>query len=166
MRQSFLLGLGLCAVTLVAGCENAGSSSVDRALESVNAVDEANLSDIMLTVADPNEAVTYFARSTKEKPDRLDLKRGLALSLVRAKRYDEAVGAWRKVVKHEDSTNDDMVDLADALIRKSDWQEADKTLDQIPPTHETFKRYRLEAMVADSDKEWKRPIAFMKSPWA
>ena len=29
-----------------------------------------------------------------------------------------------------------------------------------PPTHETYDRYRLEAIVADSNKEWKRADSF------
>ena len=43
----------------------------------------------------------------------------------------------------------DAIELADALIRSGDWAKAEKTLNQVPPTHETFKRYRLEALVAD-----------------
>ena len=33
-------------------------------------------------------------------------------------------------------------------------------LNSIPPTHETFARYRLEAMVADSKEQWKRADSF------
>ncbi|SHG56739.1 tetratricopeptide repeat protein [Cognatishimia maritima] len=160
MRQSILLGLTLSAAVAVAGCQKAGDAEVDRALESVNAIDGADLSDLMLTVADPNEGVTYFQRTLAENPDRIDLQRGLAISYVRAKRYTEAVGAWGKVVKHPESTLDDQVDLADAQIRTGDWEKANATLDAIPPTHETFKRYRLEAVVADSAKEWKKADSF------
>ncbi len=163
MRHTFLLSLGLSAALAVAGCQKAGDSDVDRALETVNAIDEANLSDIMLTVADPNEAVAYFNRSVGEKPDRLDLQRGLAMSLIRAKRNEEAVAAWRRVIKHRDATNDDRVDLADALIRTGKWDDADKELDAIPPTHESFKRYRLEAVVADSAKDWKKADSFYET---
>ena len=53
-----------------------------------------------------------------------------------------------------------MVDLADALIRNGDWDGAKEALDKVPPTHETFKRYRLEAMVADANQEWKRADSF------
>jgi tetratricopeptide (TPR) repeat protein len=38
--------------------------------------------------------------------------------------------------------------------------EAKATLDAIPPTHETFERYRLEAMVADSRRDWTRADSF------
>lgn len=160
MRHSIFVSMTLAATVALAGRQKAGDAEVDRALEAVNAIDGADLSNLMLNAADPNEGVAYFKRSVGEFPDRIDLQRGLAVSLVRARSYDEAVPAWRKVVKHPESTLDDQVDLADALIRIDEWDEADETLDAIPPTHESFKRYRLEAIVADSDKEWKKADSF------
>ena len=38
-------------------------AEVERALRGVNVIDENNLNDIMLTSADPNEAVAYFQRT-------------------------------------------------------------------------------------------------------
>lgn len=55
---------------------------------------------------------------------------------------------------------EDKVSLADALIRTGDWKGAKAALDSVPPTHETYRRYRLEAMVADANKEWKRADSF------
>ncbi len=37
---------------------------------------------------------------------------------------------------------------------------AKATLNSVPPTHETFDRYRLEAMIADSEKNWKKADSF------
>lgn len=163
MRHPFLVILCLAGATAITGCATNDEEAVERALRDVNAVDESNLSDVMLTVADPNEAVSYFQRTLKEDPDRLDLQRGLAVSLVRAKRFTEAVPAWQKVVKHKEATNVDRVDLADAQIRAGEWEDAEKTLDSIPPTHETFKRYRLEAMIADSNKEWNKADSYYET---
>jgi Tfp pilus assembly protein PilF len=114
----------------------------------------------MLTVADPNEAVSYFQRSLGQDPDRIDFRRGLALSLIRAKRVTEGVGAWNRVVEHEDATNSDKTNLADALIRAGQWERAEETLNSIPPTHETFERYKLEAIIADYNKDWKKADSF------
>ena len=58
------------------------------------------------------------------------------------------------------ATNEDRVEYADALIRANRWDDAEAQLDRIPPTHETFKRYRLEAMIADSNKEWSKADSF------
>ena len=163
MRHPFLGTIGVAGLALLGACANTGDESVERAIQNVNAVDEANLSDIMLTVADPNEGIAYFQRTLGDNPDRIDLQRGLAISFVRAKRYSEAVPAWSRVVRHKDSTNTDKVDLADAQIRAGKWKEAEKTLDSIPPTHETFKRYRLEAMIADSNQNWAKADSFYET---
>lgn len=161
MRHPILWAVCLAGATAVAGCgEKDPNATVERAFKDVNVVDETNLSDVMLTVADPNEAVTYFARSAKESPDRIDHQRGLAQSLIRAKRITEAVVEYGKLVKMKDATADDSVNYADALIRAGDWARAETVLDGVPPTHETFKRYRLEAMVADSKQEWKKADSF------
>jgi Tfp pilus assembly protein PilF len=146
---------------LVAGCtEPTDDETVERAFQDVNVIEESNLSDVMLTVADPNEAVSYFQRTIKDYPDRIDLKRGLATSYVRAKRFSEAALAWEQVTKMEGATDEDKVDYADALIRSGDWAKAEIALDSVPPTYETFNRYRLEAMLADSNKEWSKSDSF------
>ncbi|MEM9435976.1 MAG: tetratricopeptide repeat protein [Pseudomonadota bacterium] len=162
MRRIALAVLPLAMA--LAGCEALqGGNEVERAMKAVNVVDETNLNDVMLTVADPNEAVDYFRRSLAEEPKRIDFQRGLAQSLIRAKRPREALKAWQVVVKHEEATNEDGVDLADAYIRNGEWQEARAALNEVPPTHETFKRYRLEAMVADSNREWERADSFYET---
>lgn len=153
----------LIALAAVAGCDAARSPDVDRALDPINVIDESNLSDIMLTAASPEEAVSYFQRSTREQPDRIDLRRGLAASLVRAGRADEAVPLWREIVESGDMIEQDRIDYAGALIRANEWDEAEAQLDRVPPTLETYERYRLEAMVADSNQEWDRADHFYET---
>ncbi|MCP3972771.1 MAG: tetratricopeptide repeat protein [Rhodobacteraceae bacterium] len=163
MRQ--MVGM-LCigGVMLLGACDRMrGGADVDRAFKGVNVIDETNLNDIMLTVANPDEAVEYFRRASRQDPGRIDLQRGLGKSLIRAKRASEAATVWKKVVAHEEVTNDDRVDYADALIRTGDWDQAEIELDKIPPTFETYKRYRLEAMIADSNREWDRADAFYET---
>jgi len=161
MRHPILLTACFAGVIAVAGCgDKSGEDTVWRAFQDVNVIDESNLNDVMLTVADPDEAVSYFSRTASEQPDRIDVQRGLAKSLVRAKRNQEAATVWAKVVKLKDATADDNVDYADALIRSGDWAKAEKTLDSVPPTHETYNRYRLEAIVADSKQEWSKADSF------
>lgn len=161
MRHLKFLALCLCGTALLSGCMGGGSDAKSKAaLKSVNVIDESNLSDIMLTVGDPDEAVTYFQKSSSENPDRIDLKRGLAKSLVRAKKPDQAIPIWASIVASPEGSNDDRVEMADAQIRTNNWSAAEATLNTIPPTFETFERYRLEAMVADSKKDWKKADSF------
>ncbi len=154
---SLLAALGLSA------CDKIKSPDVDREIDGVNVIDAANLNDIMLTVADPNEAVTYFQRALTQEPGRIDFKRGLAVSLVRAQRASEAVLVFAKFVDDKEATHADRVNYADALIRTNEWQRAEQQLDRVPPTFETYKRYRLEAMIADSNREWKRADSFYET---
>ena len=155
MRRFTLVSLCLGSSMMLAGCMGGTTEEeVERAVADVVASDEASLNDIMLNVANPSEAVSFFKRQLAEQPNRIDFQRGLAKSLVRAKLNTEAVAAWKKVTAHPDATPDDRIDLADALIRAGKWDQAETSLDAVPPTVETYKRYRLEAMVADSNQEW------------
>lgn len=160
MRHPVFVMLCLSGTVLLSACQNNSDAQVQRALKDVNVIDESNLNDVMLTVADPDEAVAYFAKTVQQNPDRVDVKRGLAKSLVRAKKPTEAAQVWRTIVAHPEATPEDRVMLADALIRSNNWPEAKAELNLIPPTHESFDRYRLEAMVADSDKNWKKADSF------
>lgn len=160
MRHPVIAMLCLGSTVALSACQKNSDAQVQRALKDVNVIDESNLNDVMLSVADPNEAVDYFTRTLQQNPDRIDVMRGLARSLVRAQKPTEAAQVWRTAVAHPDSTPEDRVMLADALIRSNQWPEAKAELNQIPPTHESFDRYRLEAMVADSDKNWKKADSF------
>lgn len=163
MFRLFTGPLALGCLLVLAACADKGEKAVDEAFADLNVIDESNLSDVMLTVADPAEAVSYFQRATREKPDRIDLQRGLARSLTRAGRNAEAVSAWSRVTGMPGTGEQDSVDLADALIRSGDWGRAKSTLNGIPPTFETFQRYRLEAMVADANKEWSKADSFYET---
>ena len=163
MRHPILISLCLAGVTAVSACQKATDAEVDRAIEDVNVIDESNLNDVMLTVGDPNEAVVYFQRTAAQHPDRIDLKRGLAKSLVRAKKPTEAALTWRAVVDSAEATNEYRVALADALIRANEWAKAEAELNMIPPTYETYERYRLEAMVADANKKWQKADSFYET---
>jgi Tfp pilus assembly protein PilF len=160
MRHPVFVMLCLGGTVVLSACQKNSDADVQRALKDVNVIDESNLNDVMLTVADPNEAVAYFTRTLEQNPGRIDLMRGLARSLTRAQKPTEAAQVWQQVIGHAEATAEDRVMLADALIRSNQWPEAKAELNQIPPTHESYDRYRLEAMVADSDKNWKKADSF------
>jgi Flp pilus assembly protein TadD len=159
MRHPMILALCLVGLALSA-CNRGSDAEVQRALKDVNVIDESNLSDIMLTVADPKESAAYFARTAAANPERIDLQRNLGKALVRAGQPAEAAKVWEGVLTRPEANNDDRVELADALLRANDWKRAEAVLGMIPPTHESFQRYRLEAMVADSNKNWKKADSF------
>jgi hypothetical protein len=149
----------LCLGTALAlsGCaKGPGDAEVQRAVEGVNVIDESNLNDIMMTVADPDEAVSYFRDASAQNPGRVAFQRGLAASLVRANRPAEAVPVWDAVANGPDGTESDRVEYAGALIRANEWDRAAEVLASLPPGFQSYERARLEAMVADSRGEWHR----------
>ncbi|KUJ80442.1 hypothetical protein AVO45_05165 [Ruegeria marisrubri] len=163
MRHPILTTTVMACGLVLSACEQKGEEAVDRAFQEVNVIDETNLNDVMLNAANPNEAVTYFHRAVSKNPGRTDLQRGLAISLTRAKRNTEAVAAWSKLTTMKGTTVEDKVNFAGALVRNGEWKRAEEVLNAIPPTHETFKRYRLEAIVADANKDWERADAFYET---
>lgn len=163
MRHPMIFALLAGSVLALAGCEDSKQASVSRAIDSVTAIDQQNMADLMLAAGDPDEAVAYFAAQVENDPKNIRDLRGLARSLVRAGRTAEAVPVWQNVISHPDATNDDRVMLADTFIRANDWKRAEQTLSAVPPTHETFDRYRLEAMIADSNQQWARADHFYET---
>lgn len=164
MRQQFLIPtMVICGMVLSACEKETEEEKVERTYQEVDVIDETNLSEVLLTAADPNEAVTYFKGAAAKNPGRIDLQRGLAISLTRAKRTTEAASAWKKVTTMKGASNVDRVEYAAASVRAGDWSTAKSTLDSVPPTYETFQRYRLEAVVADSRKDWKRADHFYET---
>lgn len=163
MRHPIAISLCLAGSLLASGCMENRGTAADKALKSINVIDQSNLNDLMLSSADPDEAVAYFAKASAENPGRADLKRGLAKSLIKAQKPVEAAKTWREVAYGPDGSNEDHVGLADALIRANEWKKAQAELATVPPTYETFERYRLEAMVADANKQWKKADSFYET---
>ena len=162
MRHPVLIAFA--GILLMSACTKPdGDAEVQRALQDLDVLESGALGDVMMSVAEPSEAVAYFNKQLSDNPDRIDLQRGLASSLVRAGRTTESIGAWKRVIAHEASNADDRVNLAEAQIRANQWDDAAGTLNQIPPTHETFERYKLEAMVADSNEDWAKADTFYET---
>jgi len=162
MRHSIFLSLCVATLTLSA-CAKSTEEQIQEAIADINASDAANLNQIMMSMGDPNDAVQHFTAALATNPDSIELQRGLAVSLVRATRVPEGITAWNTVVAHPDATNEDRVELAGAYIRASEWDNAAATLNTVPPTYETFKRYRFEAMVADSRQKWEKADSFYQT---
>ena len=160
MRKVWMAPLCLAGVALLGGCGESMRAQTARAIDSVQSIDQENMAEMMLAVADPAEAISYFSNQSQQHPDRIILRRGLARSMMRAGQAEESIPVWQSVIDHPEATMDDRVDMAEAYIRANNWPQAEATLNSIPPTHETFARYRLEAMVADSRQQWDRADSF------
>lgn len=151
----------LLTASVVAGCVDHDKAREEiQSLDSLNVIDENGLNDILLNFAEPDQAVTYFQSSLAQEPDRVDFKQGLAESLSRAGRLEEAVLAYGSLEQSGDLRTVDSLRYAEALIQTGDWEVGRDKLRAIPPTVETYDRYRLEAMVSDFEKSWAKSDAY------
>lgn len=159
-----LAGLGILMALAVAGCSDPdGDRELIESLDGINVIDESNLNDIMLNFADPNQAAKYFRNALNNDPDRLEFKQGFARSLMRASRSAEAVLVYEQIEASGELSDADRLYYAESLIHNGKWKHASKQLNAIPPTVETYTRYRLEAMVSDSKKTWKKSDHFYET---
>ncbi len=157
--KSLSIGLALIGALALTGCNDYGNEDA-QTKKVLNVVDESDLNDVMLEAADPNEAVNYFANTLQQDPERDDLRRGLAQSLLKARRATEAVVIYKQLDDRGAMDTQDRLNYSDALIRAGEWDQAKAQMNQIPPSVETYQRYLLEALIADSEKDWKKADSF------
>lgn len=156
------LGLAAASIFMIAGCEamSPGKPTLEGELDVIEATQQT---DIMLTLAEPAEAVNYFRRKLAEQPDNLKYMRGLAISLNRAQKPQEAALVYNKLIATDKATSQDRMLYAETLIKTGAIGDAEEQLQAIPPTVETYKRYLLEAIVADNNKDWKKADSFYET---
>ena len=164
MRSPLPLALSLSAV-LMAACSGSEVTEPPPPPEMprLAVIDDASLAELMLSVADPAEALAHFRSAHEAAPGRIGPHRGLARALVRAGRASEAVPHWTTIAARSDASNDDRVALADALMRTGDWEAAETALGRVPDTVQTFDRIRLEALVADARGDWDSADGFYET---
>jgi Flp pilus assembly protein TadD len=148
------LPLALLLLGGAAGCSN-GDAEVARGPSDPLAVLEADaVGEVMLAVAQPEEAVAHFGRLAAARPGDAGAKRGLATALMRARRHEDAARVLAALAEEGQATPADRVVLVEALIRTEEWPRAREVMAEVPHAHRTEDRFRLEAMLADVDGAW------------
>jgi Flp pilus assembly protein TadD len=156
-----LKGGALLGVIALGGCSDKMTEEEKNAdLGRVNAIDATQLNDIVLTFADPDDAVSHFRELVTAEPNNPEYQRDFAASLARANKFAEATVAYKTLVSAGNATSKDRVAYAETLVRTDNWEDARKQLDSVPPTYETYDRYLLEAMMADRAEQWEKADAF------
>lgn len=154
-RAVLWLAGGLIAFGLSA-CESVSQKQDPLA---ANVIDEANLNELMLSVSDPEDAVGYFQRALAKEPDRADFRRGLARSLARAKRYNEAARVFEELIALGQDEPVDAVEYAMVAVHLDRWDDVRSAVARLPQGLQTPRRYVVEAMLADQEQEWERADA-------
>ena len=141
----------VAAVLSLAACESV-SQRPDPLANTV--IDETNLNDLMLQAGDPNDAVDYFEQSLAREPNRTDFRRGLAISLMRAKRYNESARVFQELLTLDQDEPQDRLEFAFVAIRLDRWDDATTLASTLPEGLQSSRRYLLDAMVADNQSDW------------
>ena len=160
--KSLTLGMALLSALALGACNGLNNEEA-QTKKVLNVVDESDLNDVMLTAADPNEAVNYFSNTLQKDPERDDLRRGLAQSLLRARRAQEATVIYAQLDQRGAMDHQDRLNYTDALIRAGEWETAKAQMNKVPPSVKTYQRYLLEALIADADKNWKKADSFYET---
>ncbi len=117
-------------------------------------IDEANLNELMLTATDPSDAAEYFAASLAREPDRADFRRGLAISLSRAKRYNESARVFQELITLDQDEPADRLEYAYVAMRLDRWDDVETLAQSFPDGMQTPRRHSIDAMVADQNSDW------------
>ena len=117
-------------------------------------VDAANLSELLLTAGNPEESIAYFQRALAEEPNRADFRRGLAISMSRAKRYPEAARIYQEMMALGQAEPGDEMEYALVAARLDRWDDVRTVVNGLPAGLNHYRRHMLEAMLADHEQNW------------
>ena len=117
-------------------------------------VDAANLNELLLTAGNPEESIVYFQRALAEEPNRADFRRGLAISMARAKRYPESARIYQEMIALGQSEPADEMEYALVVARLDRWDDVRSVVSGLPAGLNHYRRHMLEAMLADHDQNW------------
>ncbi|MEM7269259.1 MAG: tetratricopeptide repeat protein [Pseudomonadota bacterium] len=131
-------------------------AAVNQTQNATSVLDAANLNELMLTISNPEDAVAYFRDGLKQDPDRVDFKRGYALSLARARRHADAVLAFEDLAQSGQADDQIRLEYAHSLARLQRWDDANAQMSLVSPALENPRRYLIVAMLADHASDWPR----------
>ncbi|MBY8976338.1 tetratricopeptide repeat protein [Rhodobacteraceae bacterium NNCM2] len=145
-------GMTAAALLIATACTAPLKDREDPIAQSV--IDDAGLNDLLLSAGDPEYSVKYFQESLAREPERADFRRGLAISLARAKRYPESARVYEELITLGQADPADSLEYAFVAIRLDRWDAAESIDRSLPSGLNTSRRHLLAAMVADHRKEW------------
>lgn len=146
----------LCLVLGAAACApsyDAPMPSV-RNDETLNVIDESDLNELILTVSNADDAVSYFRKSLEKEPGRVEFKRGLALSLARARKHVEAVEVFEELSTAGQADDEIRIEYAYSLTRLERWSEAEAQMAQVGSSSDEPRRFLIDAILADHRGDW------------
>ena len=156
-RRPAQVAIMLVVAASMMACEAGIADKKDPLGKSI--IGEANLSDLLLTAGSPEEAIRFFEKALKEEPDKAEYRRGLAISLARAKRYPESARVYQELIALDQAVPNDRLEYAVVIARMQKWDEVRAIVDDLPEGLNTERRHTVEAMLADHETQWEESDA-------
>lgn len=150
---------GIAAALALSACATESfdaETDFEKGLQNTNVIDATNLNDLMLTISDPEDAVSYFRTSLAAEPNRVDFKRGYALSLARARRHADAVRIFEELEAQGVVDPEMRLEHAHSLARLERWEESENQMALVGSRLETPRRHLIDAMLADQRNNWEQ----------
>ncbi|MEL6477189.1 MAG: tetratricopeptide repeat protein [Pseudomonadota bacterium] len=153
MSSGMKLGTVLIGLLALGACDRTTFADKPDPLGQ-NVIDDAGLNDLLLTAGDPEYSVSYFQNALAKEPNRADLRRGLAISLNRAKRFPESARVYQELIALGQADPADQLDYGFVAVRLGKWDEAGAIDRSLPGGLNSARRHLLSAMVADNGQQW------------
>lgn len=141
---------------LAAGLANCAPTSVSNKPDPLghDIIEEANLTDLLLSAGDPSDAVLYFEEAVEREPDNASYRRGLAKAYAKAKRFPEAARVYQELVALGQAEPGDRLEYAYVAVRLNNWDNAASLAAGLPDGLNTPRRHLLDAILADHRQDW------------
>jgi tetratricopeptide (TPR) repeat protein len=145
----------------IAVADSTNTADLEKQLET-NPKDGAVLGRLcsLFRVSDPGKALDYCRRASEAEPENVRHAIGYGAALVQAKRYDEAVAIFQKLLKFEPSNATVHANLATALFQLKRYAEAkDEYHWLIRNQPDTAITYYFLAIIHDQLREYMDAMA-------
>lgn len=134
--------------------EETAATAEQQPLPELDPIAAANLTSLMLTVSDPEDAVDYFREAANREPENIDYVRGLGQSLARAGRYAEAANIYERINSEGLASDEDRIIYAEILVRENAFGAARVQLSLLPDQPTSYRFNLISAVVADHFEDW------------
>lgn len=119
-----------------------------------NVVDAAGLNDLLLTAGNPEESILFFQQALSQEPDRADFRRGLAISMTRAKQYLGAARVYEEMIALKQAEPADRLEYGLVQARLNKWDQVRQIIAGLPAGLNSSRRHLVDAMLADHQQDW------------
>lgn len=159
----------IAAVAASSGCASKGSKAPTEVLAASKAVETSvrqdreaamNMARTSLEGGDVKVAIENYERVLRTDPDNADARFGLAEALLQARRYDDAIVHFQKIIEHPKHRAKSLQGMGLAMLLTGDENEGKKALSAaVGEDPALWRVWNALGQNWDKQKEWRRAEA-------